>query len=210
MKFYKIAITGGPCGGKTSALNYIEQRFTKMGYTVVIINESATEIILSGLNPRAYNNNYLFEKNILNLQKIKEELYTKACLKLPSEKVLLVCDRGIMDCKCYMSCEEFNQFIQETGYKETELRNNYNAVFHLVSAAKGAEEFYTKANNKARFEDIELAKINDDKTISVWKDHPYFKIIDNSTNFIEKMERLVKEICKLLNEDVPSEIKNII
>ena len=81
MKLFKICLTGGPCGGKTTGLSYIEREFTKMGYKVVIINESATELILSGLNSQAYNDNYTFEQNILYLQKLKEELYTKACLK---------------------------------------------------------------------------------------------------------------------------------
>jgi len=207
MKFYKICLTGGPCGGKTTGLSYIEREFTKMGYKVVIINESATELILSGLNSQAYNDNYLFEQNILNLQKVKEELYTNACLTLPNEKVLLVCDRGIMDCKCYMSNDEFNKYIKECGIGEVELRDSYDAVFHLLTAAKGAEEFYTKANNQARFEDVEQAKINDDKTISAWTGHPHFRIIDNSTNFEGKMKRLVQEICAVLGEPIPTEIE---
>ena len=33
--------------------------------------------------------------------------------------------------------------------------NRYNAVLHLVTAADGAEEFYSKANNAARFENAE-------------------------------------------------------
>jgi len=207
MKFFKICLTGGPCGGKTTGLSYIEREFTKMGYKVVIINESATEIILSGLNMQAYNNNYIFEQNILKLQKIKEELYTNACLNLPNNKVLLVCDRGIMDCKCYMTNDEFNKYLKECGTGEVELRDSYDAVFHLLTAAKGAEQFYTKANNEARFESIEQARINDDKTISAWTGHPHFRIIDNSSNFEGKMKRLIQEICAVLGEPIPMEIE---
>lgn len=207
MKFYKIAITGGPCGGKTTGLSYIEREFTKMGYKVVIINESATEIILSGLNAQSFKDNYTFEQNILALQKLKEQLYTEACLKLPHEKVLLVCDRGIMDCKCYMSDEEFNKYLTTSKLGEVELRDSYDAVFHLLTAAKGAEEFYTKANNEARFENIEQAKQNDDKTIAAWTGHPHFRIIDNSTNFEGKMKRLIQEICACLGEPIPMEIE---
>ena len=108
MQLSKICLTGGPCGGKTTGLSYIEREFTKMGYKVVIINESATEIILSGLHNQAYKDNYTFEQNILKLQQLKEELYTSACKKLPNDKVILVCDRGVMDCKCHMSTYEFN------------------------------------------------------------------------------------------------------
>ena len=59
---------------------------------------------------------------------------------------------------------------------EIELRDNYDAVFHLVTAAKGAEKFYTLENNKARSERIEEAAIVDDKIISAWTGHPHFRI----------------------------------
>ena len=39
--------------------------------------------------------------------------------------------------------------------------NRYNAVLHLVTAADGAEEFYSKANNAARFENAEQARQRD-------------------------------------------------
>ena len=207
MKIYKIALTGGPCGGKTTGLSFIEREFTKMGYKVVIIPESATEIILSGLNKSAFTTNYLFEKNILNLQIAKEHLYFDACSKLPNEKVLLVCDRGVMDCKSFMTDEEFNNYLLENRMNEISLRDNYDAVFHLLTAAKGAEQFYTLENNQARSETIEQARVNDTKTIEAWTGHPHFRIIDNSSNFEGKMKRLIKEICAVLGEPEPHEIE---
>ncbi len=208
MKLTKIAITGGPCGGKTTGLSYIEREFTKLGYKVVFINESATELILSGLHSTAYNDdNYLFEKNIVELQLEKEKLYTNACKKLPNEKVLLVCDRGVMDCKTYMTDDEFNRILKALNTSEIELRDNYDAVFHLLTAAKGAQDFYTKSNNLARRENMEEAIINDDKTINSWTGHPHFRIIDNSTNFEGKMKKLISEICSVLGEPSPLEIE---
>ena len=207
MKIYKIALTGGPCGGKTTGLSYIEREFAKMGYKVVIIPESATEIILSGLNKNAYTTNYNFEKNILSLQQAKEELYLNACKNLPYEKVLLVCDRGTMDCKSFMTNEEFNAYLKEFNTSEIALRDNYDAVFHLLTAAKGAEQFYTLENNLARSETIEQARDNDTKTIEAWTGHPHFRIVDNSTNFEGKMKRLIREICAVLGEPEPHEIE---
>jgi len=45
-----IVITGGPCAGKSTALSWIQNEFTQKGYTVLFINESATELINSGIN----------------------------------------------------------------------------------------------------------------------------------------------------------------
>ena len=48
------------------------------------------------------------------------------------------------------------------------LRDNYDAVIHLCTAAKGAVEFYTTANNEARTETVEQGQllIDSNNTIS--------------------------------------------
>ena len=78
---------------------------------------------------------------------------------------------------------EFAEAIQFIGSNEVELRDNYDAVFHLVTAAKGAEEFYTTANNSARTETVEEAAALDDKLISAWTGHPHLRVIDNTSTF---------------------------
>lgn len=47
----KIVLTGGPCGGKTTALVTIEQELTDIGYKVYILDEVATRLISSGIKP---------------------------------------------------------------------------------------------------------------------------------------------------------------
>ena len=207
MNFTKIVITGGPCAGKTTGLSYVERELTKIGYKVVFLNETATEIILSGANHTAFKNNLDFETQIIKLQLEKEKFYEDLCKTLPNEKVILVCDRGVMDCKAYSTQEEFTEILKNLKLEEVQLRDNYDAVFHLVTAAKGAEEFYTKANNEARRENLQEAIIADNKTMNCWTGHPHFRAIDNSTNFENKMKRLVKEICVVLGEPKPLEIE---
>ena len=207
MEITKIAITGGPCGGKTTGLSYIERYFTKLGYKVVFIGETATELILSGLNGNTFENNAEFEKSIIKLQLLKEQYYYDICKTLPYDKVLLVCDRGGMDCKTYTSAEDFAKILEELNLSEVDLRDNYDGVFHLVTAAKGAEEFYTTANNNARQETLEEAAALDDKTINSWTGHPHLRVIDNSTNFENKLKRLVQEICGCIGKPVPFEIE---
>lgn len=199
MDIKKIVITGGPCAGKTTGISYLQQELTKMGYKVVFLNETATEIILNGLGHKAYKTNLEFERNIIDLQIEKEKLYFKFCESLPDEKVILICDRGVMDCKCYMSDDEFDLALKQLNLDKTKIRDNYDAVFHLVTAAKGAEKAYTKSNNPARRESFEEAIISDTKTMNAWTGHRYFRLIDNSTDFENKMKRLLTEICSFLN-----------
>jgi hypothetical protein len=106
-----------------------------------------------------------------------------------SKKVLIVCDRGVLDNKAYMNSEKFSEVLRKLEKNEVELRDNYDAVFHLVTAAKGAEEFYTTANNSARTENLEEAAILDDKLISAWTGHPHLRVINNSFDFEGKMKR---------------------
>lgn len=53
----------------------------------------------------------------------------------------------------------------------------YEAVVHLVSAADGAEKFYSKENNEARYESIKEAVELDKKLINAWVGHPHFSVI---------------------------------
>lgn len=207
-KIVKIVLTGGPCGGKSTGLSSIEKEISKLGYKVVTVSETATELILDGFSLPAFNNDgKLFEKNIMLFQQLKENFYEEACKLLPDEKILLVCDRGLMDCKGFVTDREFDELLEETGIDMLERRDSYDGVFHLVSCAKGAESAYTTANNLARKESIDEARVQDDKIISCWTGHPHFRVIDNSTDFETKIKRLLREICALLGEPSPFEIE---
>ena len=203
----KIIITGGPCAGKTTGMSWIQNAFSKMGYLVLFVPETATELIQGGLKPEFCRTNGDFQKCLLSLQLDKEKAFEQGAKAMVSQKVLIVCDRGALDNKAYMDNLEFAQMMEFLGTNEIELRDTYDAVFHLVTAAKGAKEFYTTANNTARRETPEQAAALDDKLIAAWTGHPHLRVIDNSTNFEDKMRRLIAEISSFLGEPEPYEIE---
>ena len=203
----KIVITGGPCGGKTTAQSWIQSEFTKKGYQVIFIKEAATDIMNSGLKIDSFIDNKDFQKIILKYQLERENIVYQACQKMKNSKILIVCDRGALDGKAFVSNIEYMQLLEECNTDEITLRDNYDAVFHLVSAAKGASEFYTLENNLVRSETIEEAIIVDDKIIGAYTGHPHFRIIDNSSDFKTKMIRLLHEISSFLGEPEPYEIE---
>lgn len=203
----KIVITGGPCGGKTTAMSWIQNMFSDLGYSVIFVPECATEIINAGISSKTCKDVESFQNALMKLQLVREAIYEEAAQTLKNNKVLIVCDRGIMDSKAYLTSLEFTSILNSLNKNEIELRDNYDAVFHLVTAAKGAEEFYTTANNTARTETIEEAILSDDKLIEAWTGHPHFRVIDNSTNFEDKIKRLLKEISHFLGEPEPYEIE---
>lgn len=203
----KIVITGGPCAGKTTAMSWIQNAFTQRDYTVLFVPETATELITGGVAPWTCGTNRDYQKCQMQLQIEKEKVFCEAAKTMPSEKVLIVCDRGALDNKAYMDELEFSSVLGSMDLNEVTLRDNYDAVFHLVTAAKGAEECYTTANNAARKETVEEAARLDDKLISAWTGHPHFRVIDNSTDFEKKLRRLISEIASFLGEPEPYEME---
>lgn len=203
----KIVITGGPCAGKSTAMSWVQNAFTQMGYTVLFVSETATELITGGVAPWTCGTNSEYQQCQMKLQIEKEKIFCEAAATMSTDKVLIVCDRGALDNKAYMDALEFLSVLKAIGINEVELRDNYDAVFHLVTAAKGAVEFYTTANNSARTETVEEAAEMDDKLISAWTGHPHFRVIDNTSDFEGKMRRLISEISSFLGEPEPLEIE---
>lgn len=207
MEIKKIVITGGPCAGKTTAMNRIQGAFSKLGYTVLFVPETATELITGGVAPWTCGTNVEYQKCQMQLQLEKERIFTQGALTMPVEKILLVCDRGALDNKAYMTQSDFDLVCDYVGRSEVELRDSYDAVFHLVTAAKGAQEFYTLENNGARTETVDQAVALDDKIIEAWTGHPHLKIIDNDTDFEIKMKKLLSEMSNFLGEQGPCDVK---
>ena len=207
MDIKKIVITGGPGAGKTTGMSWIQNSFAKLGYTVLFVPETATELITGGLAPWTCRSNLDYQKCQMKLQLEKEKSFEQGAASMPAEKVLIVCDRGTLDNKAYMTELEFSALLGELGCNEVELRDSYDAVFHLVTAAKGAEKFYTTENNAARTETVEQAAELDDRLIAAWTGHPHLRIIDNSTDFENKLKRLIAEITAFLGEPQPYEIE---
>ena len=203
----KIVITGGPCAGKSTAMSWIQKHFSQQGWTVLFVPETATEFISGGVAPWTCGTNAEYQVVQMTLQREKERLFEQAARTMPKEKILIVCDRGMLDNRAYMNDEETDWVFERIGANEVEMRDGYDAVFHLVTAAKGAEEFYTTANNSARIETVEQAVALDDRIIAAWTGHPHFRIIDNETDFEEKMRRLMREIATFLGGPEPLEIE---
>lgn len=207
MEIRKIVITGGPCAGKSTALSWIQNAFSEKGYTVLFVPETATELITGGVAPWTCNTNVDYQKCQMRMQLQKESVFEQAARSMPADKVLIVCDRGAIDNKAYMTQSDFDIVIASLGKTEVEIRDSYDAVFHLITAANGAEAFYTTENNSARTETVEQARALDKKLVEAWTGHPHLRVIDNSTGFEDKMKRLVKEVTSFLGEPEPLEIE---
>lgn len=69
----------------------------------------------------------------------------------------------------------------------------------MVTAAEGAENFYTLKNNEARHEGIDTAKKLDKKTLNAWIQHPRINIVPNveGESFDDKINRAIAFVEKI-------------
>lgn len=205
----KIVLTGGPCAGKTTALVRIIEHFSSLGYKVFTIPEVPTLFTQAGMNYLTKNKGFFYEgeKATLEIQLALEDRFVRMARECRKAAVI-VCDRGAMDISAYMPTEMWEQITRAVGTTTSELRDRYDAVLHLVSAADGAEQYYTTANNASRNEDmteegLNIARMLDKKVIHAWTGHPHLRVINNHDDFETKMHRVLKEISNVLSIPQP-------
>lgn len=208
----RIVLTGGPCAGKTTALVRIIEHFSSLGYKVFTIPEVPTMFTQAGMNYLTDNPKFFFEgeKATLEIQLALEDKFMRMAQTIEGQS-LIVCDRGAMDISAYMEPAMWDTITREVGTSTAALRDQrYDAVLHLVSAADGAEQFYTTSNNAQRLEKadehgLEVARQLDKKVIAAWTGHPHLRVINNHVDFENKLNRVLKEISTVLGLPLPIE-----
>ncbi|CAL2044150.1 unnamed protein product [Caenorhabditis brenneri] len=199
-KVYKIVLTGGPCGGKTTAQVRLATFFENLGWKVFTVPETAT-ILLGGrvkFSELDAEQSYIFQRDLLATMHQIENTFFNQASAIKDRNVLIICDRGCMDPSAYSSVEDWHRMLRDLKFDEFDLRcSRYDQIAHLVTAADGAAKYYTLANNATRSEGIEHAMEMDKRTRSVWIGHPYMDIIDNknTSNFDDKVNKLIQVVC---------------
>ena len=208
-KVTKIALTGGPCGGKSTSISILEQELTNKGYKVFIVEEMATNVIQSGASPVVIGG-YEFQDMLLQLQYYRNKVYDEMAFMYTAKHnkdVVIIYDRGIPDSKGFMSDEDYSRLLSDHRLSEIAILDYYDGVFHLVTAADGAEESYTCENNAARTETPEQARERDKQCMRAWTGHNHLRVIQNHYTFREKINKLLEEVYTLLGIPVPIEIE---
>ncbi|XP_013116813.1 TRPL translocation defect protein 14 isoform X4 [Stomoxys calcitrans] len=203
-RVYKIVLTGGPCGGKTTGQSRLCTFFENLGWKVFRVPETATVLLSGGVkfSDLTEKEAYKFQENLIRTMIQIENTYFELG-KSSMRNCLIICDRGVMDASAYISKDKWEKMMSSNNWNAIEMRDNrYNQILHLVSAANGAEEFYTTEEHACRSEGVDLARELDYKSAAAWVGHPYFDVIDNSTNFETKMNRLIESVCQKVGIDI--------
>ena len=202
----KIVLTGGPCAGKTTALVKIIEHFSSRGYKVFTVPEVPTIFLQAGMDYLTKNKALFYEgeKATLEIQMTMERSFMKMAEQC-EEPTVVICDRGALDISAYLPPEMWTEITNLCGTNSTELRESYDAVLHLVSAADGAEQFYNTTSNEVRTEGLELARSLDKRVIAAWAGHPHLRVINNHEDFDHKLRRVLQEISNVLELPQPIE-----
>eukprot|EP00756_Hemistasia_phaeocysticola_P023521 Hpha_TRINITY_DN15899_c1_g2::TRINITY_DN15899_c1_g2_i1::g.190842::m.190842 len=200
----RICLTGGPCGGKTTALSQVAGRLRSMGIQVFVVPESATTFSAAGAGFPVSGSGDMqlnWEISKLRMQMTLEDCFARVAQASRKTSVLLF-DRGCMDTKAYCSAETWQEILSRLGKTERELcSERYDAIVHLVTAAEGAELYYTTMNNTARRETVEQARAIDELTRNAWQSHPRRRVVYNPpgvSGMPAKTQAVVNEVCQLL------------
>jgi predicted ATPase len=185
----RIVLTGGPGGGKTTALDLIRREFSGK---IATVPEAATMIFSGGIE-RSHDDLVLKTQQsaIFNLQKNLEDIQ-----RAMHRHSIILCDRGSLDGLAYWpgSDEDFFKSMDTTIAEEFA---RYDAVIFFESAAKSGESI--KSNNPIRNESEKAAIALDDKLQTIWSQHPNFNIIHSSASFINKVMFGIKTIENIMS-----------
>ena len=200
-KIYLVCVTGGPCAGKTTALAEITEMFPE--HIVYTLPELATLVVTAGQSLDHSQKDPGIEgqlvRKFISHMMATEDYFTNVGMH-EQKDVIVLTDRGCIDPKPYSDKETWSQLMSEAGWSEDDLTNNrYDLVIHLVTAADGAVDYYTKVNNKARRETADEAKIMDKQTQDAWLNHHNFKIIHNHYgSFQGKLNKIYQQVGDLV------------
>jgi len=199
-RVWRVVLTGGPCGGKTTAQARLSTFFESLGWRVYTVPEAATVLLNGGINFSVLSAEDVlaFQEDLVKVMFQLEDTFFRLA-ETSRRNCLVICDRGAMDCSAYLPKEDWQKILAKNNWNEVDIRDNrYNHVIHLISAARGAPEHYTRDNNTARTEDVAAATATDISCGESWVGHPYFDVVDNETDFETKMRKVTQCVSEKL------------
>ena len=173
----RIVLTGGPGGGKTTAIDLFRR---EIGQRVVVVPEAATMLFRGGfprsseIHARRSAQSAIFHVQ-RNLEDVQSALYP--------ERILL-CDRGTIDGAAYWpgGPSEFFDFVGST--LDDELAR-YDAVLFFETAAAGGISI--EGGNPVRIESNEQATELDHRLRELWLKHPNSVVVPHHASFVKKI-----------------------
>ena len=147
---YKIVLTGGPCGGKSSAMAKLRCRLQKLGFQVLVVSETATEVFKGsgGFDPSwaGTAKERELQKTLIRAQLAREDVFeSMAKLREPMPAVML-CDRGTLDGEAFCPPEHWTEALHDMGVTKQELYDNYDCTWSNSLSRRCARSYFRGRN----------------------------------------------------------------
>ncbi|MGB5443913.1 MAG: AAA family ATPase [Psychromonas sp.] len=186
----RIVLTGGPGGGKTTALDLFRRELLGK---IALVPEAATMIFSGGIE-RSLREEVICAQQIaiFNLQRHLEDVQRTTC---PDS--LILCDRGCLDGLAYWPRSEEDFFTTMNSSLSYELRR-YDAVIFFETAANSDQEI--RSNNPIRNESAQKAILLDQKLQQIWSQHPNFHLVSRDESFIKKIMLGIATINEVIDK----------
>lgn len=247
-KVVRIALTGGPCAGKSSALEHLIESATEEGFDILAAPEgvpsrarpphtlrarrrihrllphrrcavatlyfNSSYQLPSALSPDFQEQLYMFQRNVLKLQLQMERCFSDLGGST-GRPTIVVFDRGLLDCRAFLSEENWQRGVRELNKELTNgrpegsitaeyMHQRYDGVIHLVTAADGAEAHYkhgvvTDDSGRSVFRrETPAEAIDQDRKLEqAWADHPKQVVVRNGR---EGFEAKIKQATEAVLE----------
>lgn len=185
----RIVLTGGPGGGKTTAVDLFRR---EVGERVVVVPETATMLFAGGF-PRAdeAQARSATQRAIFHTQRALEDVQGAL---YPGR--ILLCDRGTIDGAAYWPQDAPTGFFDTLGTTLEDELARYDAVLFFESAAVG--DIQVEGGNPTRTEDNAEARRLDVRLRELWSKHHDFRFIPHSVSFFAKLQRGLEELQKIV------------
>lgn len=174
---FRVVVTGGPGGGKTTAADLFRR---EIGERVIVVPEAATLLFTGGFpRPTEADAARSAQRAIYHVQRNLEDIQSA---RYPDR--LLLCDRGTVDGGAYWP-DGATEFFSSVGSTHEAELARYDAVIFFETAARGGLGF--ESENRFRTESQTEAVALDTRLRELWHDHPLFILIPHAASFFRKM-----------------------
>jgi len=230
-RVHRVVITGGPCAGKSTIMSDLVQMLKERNYLVFTMPEVATEMfkwsdgkMWDDFSAQGLDDDPVWaslQTSLTRVQTVIEDSIVHMAHRSlskrrkgpnPPEGAVVLLDRGVIDNVAYCTDEAWAMVLEDLGTTTARLRDSrYDHVIHLVTAANGAEQYYTLeqaghegSEESARSETPEQARLLDGRTLSAWQETKSHFIVGNAGVTWPEKRQKAKAILGMLLGDASS------
>lgn len=185
----KIALTGGPGGGKSTASELFKREYKDF---ISLVPEVAT-LLFKGGYPR-FDSPLIVESIQTSIFHVQQNIENTYRTLFPHHTLL--CDRGTVDGAAYWP-QGPDDFFKKMGTTLDAELAKYDAVIFFETAAAGGMTI--ELGNPIRNENQRKAIELDLRLRELWSLHPNFVYICNTPSFLTKIQNGISAMDKIIH-----------